>query len=305
MLSDSRLIRKEKRMRIDAHCHTNCSDGNITIEERIALILSSGLDAATITDHDFISTEQVALARQYCQGIPYIPGIELSLQYQNKVVHLLGYFIDPENHGLQRHISNVQEHDIAITKKLISYYRDRYHSNLTLEELKIDSLHTFYSMSFIKKVASASFGNDSKKSLAAFQSAEADLGMKYAHFSPWDVRSAIELVHAAGGIAVLAHPGGESDAMMQTLGFLLHEKTHIREYVDWGLDGIETGTPVHTADETLFYAGLCREYNLLSTAGSDCHGDDPYLGPATMGVFTEFADDSYEAMCEYHQQRRL
>ena len=80
-------------MRIDAHCHTDCSDGNVTIEERIAMIRSSGLDAATITDHDFISKEQVALARRHCQEMPYIPGIELSLRHQNKVVHLLGYFI--------------------------------------------------------------------------------------------------------------------------------------------------------------------------------------------------------------------
>ncbi len=292
-------------MRIDAHCHTDCSDGNVTIEERIAMIRSSGLDAATITDHDFISKEQVALARRHCQEMPYIPGIELSLRHQNKVVHLLGYFIDPEDSGVQRHISSVQEHDIAVTEKLTAHYRNRYRCDITLEDLKSDSLHTFYSMSFIRKAASDLFGNDSKKSLAAFQDAEETLGMSYADFSPWDVRSAIELLHTAGGIAVLAHPGGRNDALMQTLGFLLHDETHIRAYVSWGLDGIETGTPVHTPEETLFYTGLCREYNLLSTAGSDCHGNDPYLGPATMGVFTDIAGDSYETMCEYHQKKRF
>ncbi len=291
-------------MRIDAHCHTNCSDGNVSIEERIQMVRSSGLDAATITDHDFISQEQVDLARQSCAEMPFIPGIELSLNHENKIVHLLGYFVDPQDPGLQRHISVVQEHDISITLKLIDHYRKRYGYDIGLDDLRMDSFHTFYSMSFIRKAAAALFDNNARRSMAAFNEAEGALEISFADFSPWDVREAMDLLHAAGGIAVLAHPGGRTDAMMQKLGFLAHEDYHIRRYADWGLDGIETGTPVHSKQEKDFYNDLCHQYGLLVTAGSDCHGDDPYLGEATMGVFMEFADDSYESMCACHKQRQ-
>jgi predicted metal-dependent phosphoesterase TrpH len=82
-------------LKIDAHCHTDCSDGNVTIEERIQIIKDSGYGAATITDHDFISTEMVERARAAAGELPYITGIEFSLREADQVIHLLGYYIDP------------------------------------------------------------------------------------------------------------------------------------------------------------------------------------------------------------------
>ncbi len=58
----------------------------------------------------------------------------------------------------------------------------------------------------------------------------------------------------------------------------------IQTCASWGLDGIETHTPVHTQAEITYYEELARRFNLLATSGSDCHGDDPYLGPALMGT---------------------
>ena len=91
-------------MKIDAHCHTDCSDGNITIEDRISLIKASGFDAATITDHDFVSLEMVERARKAAGVVPFIPGIELTTKHYHKVVHILGYFIDPDFPSLIDHI---------------------------------------------------------------------------------------------------------------------------------------------------------------------------------------------------------
>jgi 3',5'-nucleoside bisphosphate phosphatase len=102
-------------MQIDLHCHTDCSDGNVSIEERIAMIRRAGFDAATITDHDFISVEQVHRAAQAAAPLPYIPAIELTTAADGSVVHLLGYFIDPANTALQNHINRVQALDREIS----------------------------------------------------------------------------------------------------------------------------------------------------------------------------------------------
>ena len=290
-------------MKLDAHCHTDCSDGNITIEERIAMIRRLGFDAATITDHDFISPEQVARARAAANNMPYIPGIELSLTHEDQVVHVLGYYVDPFHPGLQKHIDHVQEVDREVTKQLLEAFREK-GARFELEDLIAPSLHTFYSLQFVKRIARDLYSNDPAHTLDAFLDVIEQIDLSYAEFAPWSVQNAIDLIHQADGFAVLAHPGGINDQVMRSLEFLYHEDKHVRQYVAWGLDGIEVACPVHSPDEKLFFSDLARRYDLLTTAGSDCHGEDPYLGPALMGTFNDIPEDIYDRMLAYHQSCR-
>lgn len=289
-------------MRIDAHCHTNCSDGNINIEDRIALIRKCGYDAATITDHDFISAEQVSRARAAAGEMPFVPGIELSLQHADQVVHMLGYFINPEYEPLQSYLAKVRQHDRALTLKLLAYFQAQ-GARFDLQSLQANSLNTFYSLQLVKVAARELYDNNPARTMAAFFDAYAELGISYPDFAPWEVRPAIDLIHAAGGIAVLAHPGGTEDRVMRMLGFLIHDEAIIKQYVDWGLDGVETRTPVHTPAEVEAYEQISQDYSLLTTAGSDCHGDDPYFGAALMGTMPDLPDDLYERMCNCHTRR--
>jgi predicted metal-dependent phosphoesterase TrpH len=289
-------------MRIDAHCHTNCSDGSITIEERITMIKACGFDAATITDHDFISREQIKRAEAACSGLPFIPGMELSLRHESRVVHLLGYFIDPDNSRLKSHLSLAQLVDKGFTDRLLKYFQ-KLGVGFSIEELESDSLHTFYSLQLVKRIARDLFSKDPQKCMPAFLQAMSEMGFSYPDLAPWDVKNAIDLIHQAGGIAVLAHPGGRNDTGMAALGFLFHEENHIGQYAGWGLDGIETNSPVHTEEEKRSYLQLAAKYDLLATAGSDCHGDDPYLGPALMGKYMDIPEDSYERLLDFHQKK--
>lgn len=289
-------------MNIDAHCHTNCSDGNVTIEERIDMIKAAGYQAATITDHDFISGEQVRRATQSAGDMPYIPGIEFSLMHKEQVFHLLGYFVEPDNPALQAHIQKVQEVDRDCTQTLLAA-AGKYNLEFGIEDLIAPSLHTFYSLQFVKRFARDKFDYNPVSMMAAFHELCAQTGLTYPRFAPWAVRDAIDLIHQAGGIAVAAHPGGSQNPTMQALQFLVHSKKDIQEYVDWGLDGIEVSHPCHAAEEKQFYAGLAQDYGLLSTAGSDCHGDDPFLGQAMMGVFTDIPENLYDAMLACYQEK--
>jgi len=291
----------------DAHCHTDCSDGNISIEERCRLIQELGYEAATITDHDFVSTELIQRAEAACSGIPFVPGVELSLAQDGKVVHLLGYFIDPANGALQQHFERVQAHDRQITGLVLEAFQQASHDNekldFDLSDLEADSLHTFYSMQLVRRLAATAYADQPQTLLPAFLQHLDDLGLTYADLAPWPVRSAIDLIHAAGGIAVLAHPGGRTDHVMRTLGFLWHDEPLVRMYADWGLDGIETRTPVHNNAEQHYYEDLSSRHRLLATSGSDCHGDDPYLGPALMGHFQNLYDGLHEAMLQALENR--
>ncbi len=286
---------------IDAHCHTDCSDGSVTIEERIAMIKRCGFDAGTITDHDFVSSEQIDIARKAAGNMPFIPGIELSLSHEGRIVHILGYFVDPENGHLGKHLSEVQEHDRDLTGKLIRAGRTE-GIRFSLSDLESSSLHTFYSGQFLKKAAREHCGSDRRRLRKLFFSLLEETNLSYPSFSPWSVRKGIELIHAAGGLAVLAHPGCEEDPLMKILGFRCHKAADIRCYADWGLDGVETHTPVHSLREKEMYSQIAENLGLMVTGGSDCHGNDDFLGPALMGVYTDFPENVFESLWNKHEK---
>jgi 3',5'-nucleoside bisphosphate phosphatase len=289
-------------MRIDTHCHTNCSDGAVTIEERVDMARSAGFDAVTITDHDFVSPEQVDRARARCGGLPYVPGIELSLSHEGTTVHLLGFWVNPAAASLRAHVADVEAREREVTEQALALLR-RDGLHYSLAELDSGTLHTMYTMQLVRRVAADRFANRREGLLDAFLGWFDELGLRYPDLYPWTVREGIDLVHRAGGIAVLAHPGGETSALMQRLGFRRHTRDDMSRYADWGLDGVEARCPDHTPEERQFFENLAGELGLLATAGSDCHGEDPYLGAAKMGVFTDIPDDLYERMKQRHDRR--
>jgi hypothetical protein len=217
----------------------------------------------------------------------------------------LGYFVDPENKKIQDHILKVQKRDLELTRDYIRYLEVTYNYHISVDQLETKSLHTFYSMMLVKKIAAELFSNNPQMSMEAFLAGLHWLGINYADFSPWNVENAIEIIHAAGGIAVLAHPGGKEDKAMRSLGFLIHEEKHIRQYLEYGIDGIEVSNPVHSNEEKIYYYKLAKKLKLLPTYGSDCHGDDPFLGPALMETFQDVPENSYEVLCDYYQNRKL
>ncbi|MGV8025241.1 MAG: PHP domain-containing protein [Anaerolineaceae bacterium] len=294
-------MRRRCIIKIDAHCHTDCSDGSLTIEERIAMIQKLGYEAATITDHDFISAEQVNRARKAAGNIPYIPAAEFSACYQKRTVHILGYFVDESSPILQEHIQKAQDTDRKISSQILNVLQKR-GAQFGMDDLQSSSLHTYYSLQLVKIAAAQLFENDPPRTMQAFSEIQNDLGLVYADYAPWQVQDIIALIHAAHGIAVLAHPGGKNDTVMRKLDFYLHDQAAIQQYAAWGLDGIETRCPVHTPLETRFYEEMAVKYGLLTTSGSDCHGDDDYLGPALMGKFTDLFADGYERIFEPWQE---
>lgn len=266
------------------------------------MIRDLGYEAATITDHDFISTEQIQRARAAAGDMPYIPAAEFSAVYKKRTVHVLGYFLNENNPKLQKHINKVQKQDRFISEKLLLSYQ-KLGAEFEMQDLTSNSLHTFYSMQLVKRIAYEMFENDAEKTMAAFLEIMKDLGLIYSDFAPWPVKEVIELIHQADGIAVLAHPGGKNDIAMRKLDFFWHDHETLKKYVDWHLDGIETRCPVHSADEVVFFEDFAKEYGLLMTSGSDCHGDDDYLGPALMGGFSDLFEDGYERILNKWEER--
>lgn len=252
---------------IDLHAHTTASDGVLSARELVARARGAGVTVLAITDHDTVNgiADAIAAARAI-GGIEIIPGIEVSTAIGNTDIHVLGHFIRPDD---LRDFTATQEGERrARMERMVE---------------KLNALGVEVSMTEVEAFAESD--NLCRPHLAralvqrgvcadlqdAFTRFIGDDGPAFsAHRHP-DAREAIALIHAAGGVASLAHPASDHVTREQ-----------IAELREQGLDGIEifrADLPGPTRD---LYLQIAMELKLVPTGGSDFHGPDPTLGKVSL-----------------------
>lgn len=256
----------------DLHTHTIASDGQLKPRELVRLAKEKGLAALAITDHDTIDGLKEALDAGRDYQVEVIPGIELSTEWENRDVHLLGYYIDFQKEELQRFLIKLQEARYRRGQEMVARLQ-RLGYDLTWEEVTrfvggkaVGRLHVAQALVDKGLVPSIeiAFTELLERGRPAY--------VPRYKLSPGE---AIELIRIWGGVAVLAHPG------------LIGCDGIIRELVERGLQGLEVYYPLHDAETTEHYFNLAQELGLLVTGGSDFHGvqdeDHAELGAVTVG----------------------
>ncbi len=242
---------------VDLHMHTNCSDGVFTPAEILEKVRSAKLSAFAITDHDTIDGFK-AVQNLLNEGDPeLICGVELSASYKDADLHILAYGFSPDYIHLTNALTRFQESRNQRGRKMVE---------------KLNQLGVNISYHDVQKkagpgvigrphVAEAMFDSGAvKRYNEAFEKYIGKGGPAYvakANFAP---NEAIELIHSAGGAAVLAHPA-VGDA---------HQ--HIEMLVGMGLDGLEVFHPEHSNDDVKKFKKVAQEFALSITGGSDFHG---------------------------------
>ena len=250
----------------DLHTHTSYSDGHLTPKELLKKASSQGIQVLSITDHDSVNAFEVAknLAGKF--GIEIIPGVEISSDIRDSEVHILGYFIDPQNKELEHYLHFFREERykraIRIVEKL----------NILGLKITMDDVLRQANNSAIGRphIAQALLINEQVKSyFEAFYKYLGNHAPAYerkVHLSP---QSAFKIINDAGGLSFIAHPGNMPEIL-------------IKELIDAGADGIEVIHPSHSPERVKFYRGIVNEYFLLESGGSDYHGgkreDEENLG---------------------------
>lgn len=245
---------------IDLHVHTTCSDGTDSPAELVLAADDLGLAAVAICDHDTAAAYEdpaVATARTV------ITGIEVSVQFGPGTFHLLGYHIDPQHPAIR-----------SFTAQLQAWRHER---NLEMVE-RMAGLGLPVTMPALEAIAAGGVvGRPHMAQWLVEQGFAASLrdafGRYLASGGPCYVpkrkvteAEAIELVHAAGGAAVLAHP-------IQLRLDLDGTAAVVRRARDLGLDGLEAWHSDHSPELAERYRRLAAELGLVVTAGSDYHGD--------------------------------
>ena len=263
---------------VDLHLHSTCSDGSSTPEEVVERAAGLGLKVISLTDHDSVNGVAAAQAAAEAHGIRVVPGSELSAKLDKYDVHILGYFLDPENERLIESLAKYRGERRNRAERIVK----------RLNRLGIRVLFE----QVLAKADGAAIGRPHVADVLVeegfcFSPNEAFnkyLGYGKAAYEEKYVMApseAVEVIQGAGGIAVIAHPVlYRSDEMLPAL-------------VEQGIDGIEVWHIKHGASEVQRYNAFADQYGLLKSGGSDCHGDS--RGDAVMGR-VEIPLQAFEAL---------
>lgn len=246
---------------IDLHLHTTASDGRCTPRELVARAAAAGVLVMAVTDHD--TTAALAEVREAAHesGLQTISGIEITAVEEGRDIHMLGYLFDPSNAALGTLLQTSRQARIARVEAIGA---------------QLASLGVAVDLTALLRQATLESGRSVGRPQVAQALVDAGHVVDIQEaFDRWlangrpgcvsregpTTETVIEVIHKAGGVASLAHPG--------KLGL----SGRIPALAAVGLDAIEAFHPDHNASLVDQYVDIARELNLLMTGGSDFHGD--------------------------------
>jgi 3',5'-nucleoside bisphosphate phosphatase len=241
----------------DLHLHTLFSDGTFTPEELAGHGARLGFSALALTDHDSVEGCDRMAAACAAAGMEFIVGTELTAGHDEIEVHLLGYCLDTHNEKLLTEIAKYQ----AVRQKRIHEMVAKLNGlGLPLEAEAVFALANCKSPGrphVARALVKAGLVRNLDEAFERFLKKTRPAWVPKYKMSALE---GIELIHHAGGLAVMAHPGlNRTDDIIPAL-------------VEAGLDGIECFHTKHSTTTSERYLMIADRYHLLVTGGSDCHG---------------------------------
>lgn len=258
-------------MAVDLHTHSTFSDGSDTPAQVVAGAMAVGLTAVALTDHDGIGG--LVEARSSAAGrIDLIPGVELSVRWEGKAMHLLGYWVGDDT-PLAVELSRLQEGRALRNTEMIAALVGL-GIDITEEEVALEAGP--YGVTGRPHLAAVLVAKGVVDSIPqAFDMYLAPGRPAYRGRLRFEVAEAIDLIHRSGGVAVVAHPHTVAD---NEDGF----RDLFEDAAALGVDGIECHYVQYSPPERVRLADHARRMGLVPTGGSDYHGS--YKAGIQIGV---------------------
>ena len=248
-------------MRADLHLHTRCSDGSLTPEIIIGEAVKSGLGLVAVTDHDCAAAIGGLRAAAEGTGVKTVAGVEISAYCGKTKFHTLGYAFDEQK--LQPFLRELYESSLEraedITRKLNAVGYD-----IDLDEVMAERYSgecPVHAENFARVMLRKGYIS---KSIDFYRKFIAVGKPAFSIVRRPTPEQAVEAIVAAGGLAVVAHPGRiwlEEEEL----------EKKIENLTAVGLGGIEVYYTTHTEEKTVYYGRLADRLGLIKTGGSDTH----------------------------------
>ena len=244
---------------VDLHIHTVYSDGTSSVKEIMEAAFAKGLVAVSITDHDCTDAYPLASELGSELGIEVISGVELSSEIEGTDIHILGFYVDPDNPQFSRKLKEMKDARYVRAKKIVA--------NLNKQgiDLRFDTVLTIAGFGAIGRphIAAAMLKEELVYSFREAFDKYIGYGLPaYVEKLKMHPKEVFDLIKNAGGIPVLAHPG------------VTQVDQRIPEFVHDGLMGIESFHTEHPLCAERHYVRIAKKYHLACTGGSDFHNSN-------------------------------
>jgi predicted metal-dependent phosphoesterase TrpH len=251
-------------MRIDLHTHSSVSDGTDTPAELVRKARAVGLDVVALTDHDTFDGLDEAAAEGERLGILLVRGMELSCSRRGDSVHVLAYGADPASPALAAEMARVRDGRLGRLAGVLAKLAEL---GVPVSEAEVMAQVGDSPSVGRPHVADALIkAGHVRDRQEAFDRFLADGGPAHVHRYTIEVDRGIDLVHQAGGLAVIAHPWGRGRE------YTLPPSALEALAGDHGLDGIEVDHQDHDSETRERLRALADDLGLLATGASDYHG---------------------------------
>ena len=274
----------------DLHLHSNFSDGTYPPEELVQHAERHRLSAMALTDHDTVDgCARMTVATEKA-GIEFVPGAEITAEADGTELHLLAYLVDYEDAELLREFAKFQQVRQDRIREMVARL------NKLGIPLKPEAVFALANCNapgrphVTRALIQAGFCATLEEAFERYLKKNRPAWVPKFKIS---AAGAIELIHRAGGVAVMAHPG------------ISHCDELIPELVESGMDGIECYHSRHSSATCEHYYLLAQEHELLITGGSDCHGMNkgkPLIGSIKLPY--QHVQDLKERSAEVRERNR-
>lgn len=261
--------------RSDFHIHTNYSDGVFTPEKIVDTALDAGLQAIALTDHDNILSYDIA--QKYLKEIgkqdklEIIQGVEVNTLYKNYEVHILGYFMNPNDDDFQKLMKAQQQARINQTIEIIDLLDKKENIKITFDSIKAQVAEggSIGRPHIAKAITNAGGTNSVIEAYSKYINDNSPVYVQRKTVSPQD---AVEIIYDAGGVPVIAHPHDIDIA-----------EDLIKDLMNYGLRGIEAYHRKHSPAVVEYFSSMAEKLGLIVTGGSDFHAPNILNGQILLG----------------------
>lgn len=257
-------------MLVDFHMHSVFSDGCLSPRELVAQGRLHGLGMMALTDHDEIAGID-SMIEAAGQDIKIIPGMELSSSYKGKDVHILGYDFDCQSPLLHSYLDYFKARRLERIQKMVDRCRENGYAISWADIQAIAPKTSAYGRPHIAQVLVQK--GYAKNTNEAFDKILSSKGTCYVPKPKEAVDRVIDVIHDAGGYAVLAHPG------------LIKNDDYVKQILNFPIDGIEAYHTSHNFSQEDKYRSMAEQRGLFVTGGSDFHGIEGRY-PSSIGEYT-------------------
>jgi len=249
----------------DLHCHSVVSDGTLTPEALAERARNNGVELWSLTDHDEIGGQVRAAAAARAQGMKYLTGVEISVTFVGKTVHIVGLGFDAENEvlrqGLRQTRGGRKERAMEMSDGL---------AQVGIQGAYEGALKFVGNPELISRTHFARFLVESgvcKETNEVFRKYLTEGKPGFVPHRWATLKDAVTWITQAGGLAVIAHPARYHLSANEEFALFTEFKAH-------GGKGVEVVTGSHSVPEYAIYADTAQEYGLAASRGSDFHSPD-------------------------------